>query len=80
MVYSFQVSVSSDLNQKIFWKICLLDHVFSQALPVYLVGLATMNDLPQVFNFERIPICVIVLKVRKFGEDRLTLSYPGGGG
>ena len=29
---TYQVSASSDLNKK-FWKICLFDHVFSQALP-----------------------------------------------
>ena len=33
IVYSYQVSASSDLNQKNLWKICLFDHVFSQALP-----------------------------------------------
>ena len=77
IVYSYQVSASSGLNQKKFWKICLFDHVFSQALPHLLVAMATMNDLS--------PTYVNVLKVRKFGEDRLNFyeifsKNPQGGG
>ena len=32
IVYSYQVSAWSELNQKKMWKICLFNHVFSQAL------------------------------------------------
>ena len=44
-----KVSASSDLNQKKIGKICLFDHVFSQALVHKLVTMATMNDLSSSF-------------------------------
>ena len=64
IVCSYQVSESSDLNQKKFWKIFLFDHVFSQALSL-LIGYHGNNEWP----IPKKMACIIFLKLIKFGED-----------
>ena len=54
IVYSYHVSVSFDLTEKKIKKICL--SVFSQALLLKLVTMATIYDLFPSFSFKRWPI------------------------
>ena len=42
--------------RKNFWKICLFDHVFSQALPINWLLWQQWMTYPQTFNFKRWPI------------------------
>ena len=48
IIYSYQVSAWSDLHQKKNGKICLFDHVFSQALPS-LIGYHGNSEWPSFY-------------------------------
>ena len=68
--YSYQVSASSDLNQKMFWKICIFYHVFSQAfLP--LIGYHGNSEWPILKLLILKDDLYIGLKITKFREDWL---------